>query len=163
MVSQPDQQELTFEQRVEIQRVRDIERALADGDPELAEFLRIVEYEEVSPEERIEIDRALEAARNQTEWEEPDTFLKEWREEDPEFVDMLDRLDEQFPDWSQLMFRLPEDHPEDFVVLRALESREPEAAKFLCGIHAELRFDLPNRVWRREVVYDDLAEPPLSP
>ena len=139
MVSQPDQQELTFEERVEIQRERDIERALAAGNPELAESLRTVEYEEVSPEERVEIERALEAARNQTEWEEPDAFLKEWREEDPEFVDMLDRVDERFPGWSKLMFRLPEDHPEDFAVLRALELHEPEAAKFLCSIHADLR------------------------
>ena len=139
MVSQPDQQELTFEQRVEIQRARDIERALADGDPELAEFLRIVEYEEVSPEERIEIDRALEAARNQTEWEEPDTFLKEWREEDPEFVDMLDRVDERFPGWGKIKYRLPEDHPEDLELLRLLEEREPKAAEFVREIHADLR------------------------
>ena len=139
MVSQPDQQELTFEQRVEIQRKRDIERALADGDPELAEFLRIVEYEEVSPEERIEIDRALEAARNQTEWEEPDTFLKEWREEDPEFVDMLDRVDERFPGWGKIKYRLPEDHPEDLELLRLLDEHEPKAAEFVRGIHAELR------------------------
>ena len=139
MVSQPDQQGLTFEQRVEIQRKRDIERALAAGNHELADYLRIVEYEEVSPEERVEIERTAEAARNQTEWEEPDAFLKEWREEEPEFVAMLERCDEQFPGWSKLMFRLPEDHPEDFAVLRALERHEPEAAKFLCGIHAELR------------------------
>ena len=139
MVSQPDQQELTFEERVEIQRKRDIERALADGDPELAELLRTVEYEEVSPEERVEIERALEAARNQTEWEEPDTFLKEWREEEPEFVAMLDRVDERFPGWWKLQFRLPEDHPEDLELLRLLEAHEPEAAALIRRDHEELR------------------------
>ena len=139
MVSQPDQQELTFEERVEIQRKRDIERALAAGNPELAEFLRTVEYEEVSPEERVEIERALEAARNQTEWEEPDTFLKEWREEDPEFVDMLDRVDERFPGWGALCYRLPDDHPEDLEMLRLLDQHEPKAAEFVRGIHEELR------------------------
>ena len=139
MVSQPDQRELTFEERVEIQRKRDIERALADGDPDLAEVLRTVEYEEVSPEERVEIERALEAARNQTEWEEPDAFLKEWREEDPEFVDMLDRVDERFPGWWKLQFRLPEDHPEDLKMLRLLEEHEPEAAALIHQDHEELR------------------------
>ena len=139
MVSQSDQQELTFEERVEIQRERDIERALAAGNPELAESLRTVEYEEVSPEERVEIERALEAARNQTEWEEPDAFLKEWREEDPEFVDMLDRVDERFPGWGKIKYRLPEDHPEDLEMLRLLDEYEPKAAEFVREIHEELR------------------------
>ena len=134
------QEQPTLAELREQYRQAGVERALAAGDHKLAEFYRIAEFDdEVTPEEAAEIERAFEAARNQTEWEEPDAFLKEWREEDPEFVDMLDRLDEQFPDWSKLMFRLPEDHPEDFAVLRALECHEPEAAKFLCGIHADLR------------------------
>ena len=137
MVSQ--EQEQTFEQRVEAQRKRDIERALAQGDFELAEVYRTVEYEEVSPQERIAIDGALEAARKQTEWEEPNTWEQEFREEDPEFADLLDRLDKHFPGWSDLMFRLPEDHPEDLEVLRILDEREPEATKFLRRIHADLR------------------------
>ena len=137
MVSQ--EQELTFEQRVEAQRKRDIERALAAGDLKLAKLLETVEYEEVSPEERVEIDRALEAARNQTEWEEPNTFLKEWREEEPEFVAMLERTDERFPGWSKMCYRLPEDHPEDVEMLRRIEQDEPEAAAFIRSFHDDLR------------------------
>ena len=141
MVSQPDQQELTFEERVEIQRKRDIERALAAGNPELAEFLRTVEYEEVSPEEREELSLLLERVRRQPapEPQSLDEFMDEWRAEDPEFVAMLDRCDEQFPGWSKLMFRLPEDHPGDFKMLRNLDRHEPEASEFLRGIHDDLR------------------------
>ena len=141
MVSQPDQQELTFEQRVEVQRKRDIERALADGDPELAEFLRIVEYEEVSPEEREELNLLLERVRRQPA-PEPQSlheFMDEWRAEDPEFVAMLDRCDERFPGWGDLLYRLPEDHPDDFKMLRKLDQNEPEASRFLRGIHDDLR------------------------
>ena len=137
MVSQ--EQELTFEQRVEAQRKRDIERALAASDLKLAKVLETVEYEEVSPEERVEIDRALEAARNQTEWEEPNAFLKEWREEEPEFVAMLERTDERFPGWSKMCYRLPEDHPEDVEMLRRIEQDEPEAAAFIRSFHDDLR------------------------
>ena len=137
MVSQ--EQELTFEQRVEAQRKRDIERALAQGETEFAKVLETVEYEEVSPEERVEIDRALEAARNQTEWEEPNAFLKEWREEEPEFVAMLERTDERFPGWSKMCYRLPEDHPEDVELLRRIEQDEPEAAAFIRSFHDDLR------------------------
>ena len=137
MVSQ--EQQLTFEQRIEAQRKCDIERALAAGDLKLAKVLETVEYEEVSPEERVEIDRALEAARNQTEWEEPNAFLKEWREEEPEFVAMLERTDERFPGWSKMCYRLPEDHPEDVEMLRRIEQDEPEAAAFIRSFHDDLR------------------------
>ncbi len=141
MVAQPDQQELTFEERVKIQRERDIECALAAGNPELAEFLRTVEYEEVSPEEREELSLLLERVRRQPapEPQSLDEFMDEWRAEDPEFVAMLDRCDEQFPGWSKLMFRLPADHPGDFKMLRNLDRHEPEASEFLRGIHDDLR------------------------
>ena len=141
MVSQPDQQELTFEERVEIQRKRDIERALADGDPELAEVLRTVEYEEVSPEEREELSLLLERVRRQPapEPQSLDEFMDEWRDEDPEFVAMLDRCDERFPGWGDLLYRLPEEHPDDFKMLRKLDQHEPEASRFLRGIHDDLR------------------------
>ena len=40
------------------------------------------------------------------------------------------------------MYRLPEDHPADFEMLRTLDEHEPEASDFLRGIHDELRDEL---------------------
>ena len=137
MVSQ--EQELTFEQRIEAQRKRDIERALAQGETELAEFLETVEYDDPTPDEVEAIERYFEDVAKGVKLEEPDTFLKEWREEEPEFVAMLERTDERFPGWWDLMFRLPEDHPADFDMLRTLDQYEPEASEFLREIHDELR------------------------
>ena len=137
MVSQ--EQEQTFEQRIEAQRKRDIERALAQGETELAKFLETVEYDDPTPDEVEAIERYFEDVAKGVKLEEPDTFLKEWREEEPEFVAMLERTDERFPGWWDLMFRLPEDHPADFDMLRTLDQHEPEASEFLREIHDELR------------------------
>ena len=132
-------QEQTFEQRIEAQRKRDIERALAQGETELAKFLETVEYDDPTPDEVEAIERYFEDVAKGVKLEEPDTFLKEWREEEPEFVAMLERTDERFPGWWDLMFRLPEDHPADFDMLRTLDQHEPEASEFLREIHDELR------------------------
>lgn len=138
MVSQ--RQEMSaFEARIEAQRKRDIERALAAGNPEMAEFLKTVEYVEATPEDVEVIEQYFEDVKNGVQFEAPDTYLEEWRAEEPEFVAMLDRLDERFPGWSKLQFRLPEDHPEDLEMLRLLEEHEPEAAAFVREIHDELR------------------------
>ena len=128
-----------FEARIEAQRKRDIERALAAGDLEMAEFLKTVEYVEATPEDVAVIERYLEDVKNGVQFEAPDTFLEEWRAEEPEFVAMLDRLDERFPGWSKLQFRLPEDHPEDLKMLRLLEKYEPEAAAMIREDHEALR------------------------
>ena len=128
-----------FEARIEAQRKRDIKRALAAGDLEMAEFLKIVEYVEATPEDVAVIERYLEDVKNGVQFEAPDTFLEEWRAEEPEFVAMLDRLDERFPGWSKLQFRLPEDHPEDLKMLRLLEKYEPEAAAMIREDHEALR------------------------
>lgn len=138
MVSQR-QETSAFEQRIEAQRKRDIERALAAGNPEMAEFLKTVEYVEATPEDIEVIERYFEDVKNGVQFEAPDTYLEEWRAEEPEFVAMLDRLDERFPGWSKIQFRLPEDHPEDLEMLRLLEEHEPEAAAFVREIHDELR------------------------
>ena len=137
MVSQ--EQELTFEQRIEAQRKRDIERALAQGETELAEFLETVEYDDPTPDEVEAIERYLEDVAKGVKWEETDTFLDEWRKEEPEFVAMLDRLDERFPGWWEIKYRLPEDHPKDLETLRLLDEHEPAVAAFVREIHDELR------------------------
>ena len=137
MVSQ--EQELTFEQRVAAQRKRDIERALAQGETELAKFLETVEYDDPTPDEVEAIERYLEDVAKGVKWEEPDTLLDEWRKEEPEFVAMLDRLDEQFPGWWEIKYRLPEDHPKDLETLRLLDEHEPAVAAFVREIHDELR------------------------
>lgn len=137
------QEQPTLTELREQHRQAGIERALAAGDHELAEFYRIVEFDdEVTPEEAEEIERAFEAADRQTEWEAPGAFLKEWEEEDPEFVRLLDRLDERFPGWPALMSRLPEEHPSDLALLRKIDKHEPEGGEFLRGIHAEMRAPL---------------------
>ena len=128
-----------FEARIEAQRKSDIKRALAAGDLEMAEFLKTVEYVEATPEDVAVIERYLEDVKNGVQFEAPDTFLEEWRAEEPEFVAMLDRLDERFPGWSKLQFRLPEDHPEDLEMLRLLEKHEPEAAAMIREDHEALR------------------------
>ena len=138
MVSQR-QETPTFEERVQTQRKRDIERALAAGNPEMAEFLKTVEYVEAAPEDVEVIERYLEDVKNGVPFEEPDTYLEEWRAEEPEFVAMLERCDERFPGWWTIKYRLPEDHPEDLEMLRLLEEHEPEAAAFVREIHDELR------------------------
>ena len=138
MVSQ-QQEASAFEARIEAQRKRDIERALAAGDPEMAEFLKTVEYVEPTPEDVEVIEQYFEDVKNGVQFEAPDTYLEEWRAEEPEFVAMLDRLDERFPGWSKLQFRLPEDHPEDLEMLRLLEAHEPEAAAMIREDHEELR------------------------
>ena len=138
MVSQ-QRETPTFEARIEAQRKRDIERALAAGNLEMAEFLKTVEYVEPTPEDVEVIERYLDDVKNGVQFEEPDTYLEEWRAEEPEFVAMLDRLDERFPGWSKLQFRLPEDHPEDLEMLRLLEEHEPEAAAMIREDHEALR------------------------
>ena len=137
MVSQ--EQEQTFEQRIEAQRKRDIERALAQGETELAKFLETVEYDDPTPDEVEAIERYLEDVAKGVKWEEPDTFLKEWREEEPEFVAMLERTDERFPGWWEIKYRLPENHPKDLETLRLLDEHEPAVAAFVREIHDELR------------------------
>ena len=138
MVSQR-QEASAFEARIEAQRKRDIKRALAGGDLEMAEFLKTVEYVEATPEDVEVIEQYFEDVKNGVQFEAPDTYLEEWRAEEPEFVAMLDRLDERFPGWSKLQFRLPEDHPEDLEMLRLLEEHEPEAAAMIREDHKELR------------------------
>ena len=138
MVSQ-QQDTAAFEARIEVQRKRDIERALAAGDLEMAEFLKTVEYVEATPEDVAVIERYLEDVKKGVQFEAPDTYLEEWRAEEPEFVAMLERCDERFPGWWTIKYRLPEDHPEDLEMLRLLEEHEPEAAAFVREIHDELR------------------------
>ena len=138
MVSQW-QDTAAFEARIEVQRKRDIERALAAGNLEMAEFLKTVEYVEATPEDVAVIERYLEDVKNGVQFEAPDTYLEEWRAEEPEFVAMLERCDERFPGWWTIKYRLPEDHPEDLEMLRLLEEHEPEAAAFVREIHDELR------------------------
>ena len=138
MVSQ-QRETPTFEARIEAQRKRDIERALAAGNLEMAEFLKTVEYVEAAPEDVEVIERYLDDVKNGVQFEEPDTYLEEWRAEEPEFVAMLERCDERFPGWSKLQFRLPEDHPEDLETLRLLEEHEPEAAAMIREDHEALR------------------------
>ena len=141
MVSHQEQTEehLTIEQRDEAQRKRDIERALAAGDLKLAKFLETVEYVDPTPDEVEAIERYFEDKAKGVKLEEPDTFLKEWREEEPEFVAMLERTDERFPGWWEIKYRLPEDHPKDLETLRLLDEHEPAAAAFVREIHDELR------------------------
>ena len=138
MVSQR-QDELAFEERIEAQRTRDIARSVAAGNLEMAEFLKTVEYVDATPEDVEVIERYLKAVKNGAQFEAPDTLMKEWRAEEPEFVAMLERCDERFPGWWTIKYRLPEDHPEDLELLRLLEEHEPEAAAFVREIHDELR------------------------
>ena len=138
MVSQR-QDELALEERIEAQRTRDIERAVVAGNVEMAEFLKTVEYVEATPEDVEVIERYLKDVKNGVQFEEPDTFMAEWRAEEPEFVAMLERCDERFPGWWELQFRLPEDHPEDLEMLRLLEEHEPDAAAMIRKDHEELR------------------------
>ena len=138
MVSQR-QETSAFEARIEAQRKRDIERALAAGNPEMAEFLKTVEYVEPTPEDVEVIEQYFEDVKNGVQFEAPDTYLEEWRAEEPEFVAMLERCDERFPGWWTIKYRLPEDHPEDLKMLLLLEEHEPEAAAFVREIHDELR------------------------
>ena len=138
MVSQ-QRETPTFEARIEAQRKRDIERALAAGNLEMAEFLKTVEYVQPTPEDVEVIERYLDDVKNGVQFEAPDTYLEEWRAEEPEFVAMLERCDERFPGWWTIKYRLPEDHPEDLEMLRLLEEHEPEAAAFVREIHDELR------------------------
>ena len=144
MVSQSERTEakLTVEERDELERQRLVSAALARGDHEMAEFYRTVEFEDPTPEEAEAIERYLRDQANGVKSPEPITFeefMAEWREEDPEFVAMLERCDERFPGWGDLMYRLPEEHPADFDMLRTLDKHEPEASDFLRGIHDELR------------------------
>ena len=138
MVSQR-QETAAFDARTEAQRKRDIERALAAGNLETAEFLKTVEYVEAMPEDVAVIELYLEDVKNGVQFEAPDTFMEEWRAEEPEFVAMLERCDARFPGWWTIKYRLPEDHPEDLEMLRLLEEHEPEAAAFVREIHDELR------------------------
>ena len=144
MVSQSErtETELTVEQRDELERQRLVERALARGDHKMAEFYRTVEFEDPTPEEAEAIAQYFERQKNGAKPPEAITFeefMAEWREEDPEFVALLERCDTRFPGWGALKYRLPEDHPADFELLRTLDEHEPEAAEFLRGIHDELR------------------------
>lgn len=144
MVSQSErtEAELTIEERDELERQRLVERALARGDHEMAEIYRTVEFDDPTPEEEDAIARYFERQKNGAKPPNPMTleeYMAEWREEDPEFVALLERCDARFPGWDDLMYRLPEDHPADFELLRTLDEHEPEASEFLRGIHDELR------------------------
>ena len=144
MVSQGErtEAELTVEERDELERQRLVARALERGDHEMAEYYRAVEFEDPTPEEAEAIARYFERQKNGAKPPETitfDEFMEEWREEDPEFVALLERCDARFPGWGDLKYRLPEDHPADFELLRTLDQHEPEAAEFLRDIHEELR------------------------
>ncbi len=147
MVSQSErtEAELTIEERDELERQRLVERALARGDHEMAEIYRTVEFDDPTPEEEDAIARYFERQKNGALPPKAMTleeYMAEWREEDPEFVALLERCDARFPGWDDLMYRLPEDHPVDFELLRTLDEHEPEASEFLRGIHDELRDEL---------------------
>ena len=147
MVSQSErtEAELTVEQRDELERQRLVERALARGDHKMAEFYRTVEFEDPTPEEAEAIAQYFERQKNGAKPPKAMTleeYMAEWREEDPEFVALLERCDTRFPGWGALKYRLPEDHPADFELLRTLDEHEPEASEFLRGIHDELRDEL---------------------
>ena len=147
MASQSEQTEaeLTVEERDELERQRLVERALARGDHEMAEFYRTVEFDDPTPKEAEAIAQYFERQKNGAKPPKPMTleeYMAEWREEDPEFVALLERCDARFPGWGDLMYRLPEDHPADFELLRTLDEHEPEASEFLRGIHDELRDEL---------------------
>ena len=144
MVSQSErtEAELTVEERDELERQRLVARALERGDHEMAEYYRTAEFEDPTPEEAEAIARYFERQKNGAKPPKAMTleeYMAEWREEDPEFVALMERCDERFPGWGDLMYRLPEDHPADFEMLRTLDQHEPEAAEFLRGIHDELR------------------------
>ena len=144
MVSQSErtEAEVTVEERDELERQRLVARALERGDHEMAEYYRTAEFEDPTPEEAEAIARYFERQKNGAKPPKALTleeYMAEWREEDPEFVALMERCDERFPGWDDLMDRLPEGHPADFEMLRALDEHEPEAAEFLRGIHDELR------------------------
>ena len=106
----------------------------------MAKFLETVEYDDPTPDEVEAIERYIEDVAKGVKWEEPNTLLDEWRKEEPEFVAMLDRLDERFPrlvgDFSTACRRIT---PRISRTLRLLDEHEPAVAAFVREIHDELR------------------------
>ena len=139
MVSQPDQQELTFEQRCAAQRERDIAAALTRGDHRMAAVFRAIEYEQLSADESVALDRIIERAGSAADWEEPEAWKREFEREDPEGAEMFRWLDQHYGDWDIHLHRTPEEHPEEAEFLRRLDQEHPSAAQFFRSWHEELR------------------------
>ena len=96
--------ELTREQRREVNRQKQIERALAAGDLELAEMYRLAEYDDEStPEEDAEDARISKERAAKGKWIEYDfdNFDAEWAAMYPEDARLFKALDEAFPDWKR--------------------------------------------------------------
>ena len=139
MVSQPDQQELTFEERCAAQRERDIAAALARGDHRMAAVFRTIEYEPISADESAALDRIIESAGSPADWEEPDAWKREFEREDPEGAEMFRWLDQHYGDWDVHLHRTTEEHPEEVEFLRRLDQENPAAAQFFRSWYEELR------------------------
>ena len=134
--------ELTREQRREVNRQKQIERALAAGDLELAEMYRLAEYDDEStPEEDAEDARISKERAANGKWIEYDfdNFDAEWEAMYPEDARLFKALDEAFPDWEAHIERLPEEYPEEVEYLRQLDERLPAAAKMFREHHDDLR------------------------
>ena len=120
--------QMTREQLREIDRQQRIDRALAAGNHEFAEWIRTMEYDDDStPEEDAEDARisAERVARGKfTTLEE----IEQWdAENDPEEAAFFRRLDKEFPGWEFYLGKAPSHSPESEEFYRRLRVEFHEA------------------------------------
>ena len=138
MVSKP---KLTWEERCELDRQRQIEIAQRLGDPKFVEYCRTMDYgteaDHADDAEEARLSAAAVAAT--PDWRNQRDFNDELDEMYPEDARLFNQLDDAFPGWETHLFRLPEQHPEEVEFLRQLDDHLPEAAQFFRESHEELR------------------------
>ena len=122
---------LTWEERCERDRKRRIAIALELGDPAYVEYCRTMEYG-TEAEDAEDARLSAEAAAATPDWRNQRDFNDELDEMYPGDARLFNQLDERLPRLGRThLFRLPEQHPEEFEYLRRLDRASfPEAAQY---------------------------------
>ena len=120
--------QMTREQLREIDRQQRIDRALAAGNHEFAEWIRTMEYDDDSTPEEDAEDARISAERvARGKFTTLEEFERQMDEEFPEDAEFFRRLDEEFVGWEQYVYDIPPDSPESIAFFRRLRAEFPDA------------------------------------
>ena len=120
--------QMTREQLREIDRQQRIDRALAAGNHEFAEWIRTMEYDDDSTPEEDAEDARISAERvAQGKFTTLEEFERQMDEEFPEDAEFFRRLDEEFAGWEQYVYDIPPDSSEGIAFFRRLRAEFPDA------------------------------------
>ena len=120
--------QMTREQLREIDRQQRIDRALAAGNHEFAEWIRTMEYDDDSTPEEDAEDARISAERvARGKFTTLEEFERQMDEEFPEDAEFFRRLDEEFAGWEFYLGKAPSHSPESEEFYRRLRVEFHEA------------------------------------